>query len=294
MTVKPSNLFQGLWHVWCPPIDRLLLIRANFYSQESPFIIWGVCSFAGEKEHCWQNGWSSQTGRLLAEKRSACCTGQQCASLFRISSTHYIDLFSELERGSGLGAHVYQYGPCKGVPYSQNRLVRHSACVLCTWKCCWTCLASYAWCTKIHKDALNCKSAVPSRHSWRSLEIGYGSWEGFWPSMWAGFLIPGIWHILSVAAYLLLYAYVGVSRSPAHSGGWPGHTQRWPKRTPNGRRDTDTCSGWGVDVVIDIKSEVINIVDLWKVHSLATSPHQDTQFVGTCHLSVLSMLPSPP
>ena len=68
----------------------------------------------------------------------------------------------------------------------------------------------------------------------------------------------------------------------------------WPHSTMTGGRDTDTCSGWGVDVVIDIKSEVINIVDLWKVHSLATSPHQDTQFVGTCHLSVLSMLPSPP
>lgn len=257
-------------------------------------------ALSSSEEFARSQGRRNTAGKTAGRHRLADCSQKDdphvaqdsSVQVFSGSALHITSIFS-VNWSVGL-AHVYQYGPCKGVPYSQNRLVRHSACVLCTWKCCWTCLASYAWCTKIHKDALNCKSAVPSRHSWRSLEIGYGSWEGFWPSMWAGFLIPGIWHILSVAAYLLLYAYVGVSRSPAHSGGWPGHTQRWPKRTPNGGRDTDTCSRWGVDVVIDIKSEVINIVDLWKVHSLATSPHQDTQFVGTCHLSVLSMLPSPP
>ena len=145
-----------------PPIDRLFLSRTNFYSQESPFI--------SSEEFARSQGRRNTAGKTAGRYRLADCWqkfdphvahGQQCARLFRISSPNYIDLFRYLNWSMGL-AHVYQYGLCKGVPYlcfMHLEMLLNMPCVM----------------RMMHKDALNCKSAVPSRHSWRSLEIGYGS-----------------------------------------------------------------------------------------------------------------------
>ena len=93
-------------------------------------------ALSSSEEFARSQGRRNTAGKTAGRHRLADCSQKDdphvaqdsSVQVFSGSALHITSIFS-VNWSVGL-AHVYQYGPCKGVPYSQNRLVRHSACVL--------------------------------------------------------------------------------------------------------------------------------------------------------------------